>query len=76
MIMILTYRLYLVPGALIALEIIEAAAMIGVGLVASEPALAFAGAGRLGLDILFIVVGGVIVVLLKQTLFHRRASMV
>ena len=75
-IMILTYRLYLVPGALIALEIIEAAAMIGVGLVAGEPALAFAGAGRLGLDILFIVVGGVIVVLLKQTLFHRRAPMV
>jgi uncharacterized membrane protein len=76
MIMLLTYRLYLIPGALIALKIIEAAAMIGVGLVAGEPALALAGAGRFGLDVLFIVAGGVLVVLLKQTLFHRRAPMV
>ncbi len=76
MVMILSYREYLVPGALIALEIIEAAAMVGVGLVAGEPALAFAGAGRLGLDALFIVVAGVLIVLLKQTLFHRRAPMV
>jgi hypothetical protein len=76
MVMILSYREYLVPGALIALEIIEAAAMIGVGLVAGELELAIAGAGRFGLDVLFIVVGGVLVVLLKQTLFHRRAPMV
>jgi hypothetical protein len=76
MVMILSYREYLVPGALIALEIIEAAAMIGVGLVAGEPALALAGAGRLGLDALFIVVAGVLIVLLKQTLFHRRKPMV
>jgi hypothetical protein len=76
MVLILSYREYLIPGALIALEIIEAAAMIGVGLVAGEPGLALAGAGRFGLDALFIVAGGVIVVLLKQTLFHRRAPMV
>ena len=76
MVMILSYREYLIPGALIALEIIEAAAMIGVGLVAGEPALAIAGAGRFGLDVLFIVVGGVLVVVLKQTLFHRREPMV
>ncbi len=76
MILILSYREYLVPGALIALEIIEAAAMIGVGLVAGEPALALAGVGRFGLDALFIVAGGVIVVVLKQTLFHRRAPVV
>jgi hypothetical protein len=76
MVMILSYREYLVPGALIALEIIEAATMIGVGLVAGEPALALAGAGRFGLDVLFIVAGGVLVVVLKQTLFHRRAPMV
>jgi Domain of unknown function (DUF389) len=75
MVMILSYREYLVPGALIALEIIEAAAMIGVGLVAGELELALAGAGRFGLDVLFIVVGGMLVVLLKQTLFHRRAPM-
>jgi len=60
--MIVSYREYLVPGALIALEIIEAAAMIGVG--------------RFGLDVLFIVAGGVLVVVLKQALFHRRQPMV
>ena len=76
MVMILSYRDYLVPGALIALEIIEGATMIGVGLVAGEPALALAGAGRFGLDALFILAGGVLVVLLKQTLFHRREPMV
>ncbi len=75
-IMMLSYRLYLIPGALIALEIIEAAAMIGVALVAGEPALALEAAGRFGLDILFIVAGGVLVVLLKQVIFHRRAPMV
>ena len=76
MVMIVSYREYLIPGALIALEIIEAAAMIGVGLVAGEPALALAGAGRFGLDGLFIVAGGMLVVVLKQTLFHRREPMV
>ncbi len=74
--MMLSYRLYLIPGALIALEIIEVAAMIGVALVAGEPALALEGAGRFGLDVLFIVAGGVLVVLLKQVIFHRRAPMV
>ena len=39
MIMIISYREYLIPGALIALEIIEAAAMTGVALAVGEPAL-------------------------------------
>ena len=74
--MILSYRLYLIPGALIALEIIEAAAMIGVALAAGSPALMYEGAERLVLDVLLIVAGGVIVVSLKQALVHRRAPMV
>jgi len=75
-IMMLSYRLYLIPGALIALEIIEATALIGMALVAGKPELMYGGAMRLGLDVVFIVVGGMIVVLLKQVLFHRRAPMV
>ncbi len=75
-IMMTSYRLYLIPGALIALEIIEAGAMIGMALVAGEPELIFGGLGRVGLDVLFIVVGGGLVVLLKQALFHRRAPIV
>ena len=75
-IMMTSYRLYLIPGALIALEIIEAAAMIGMALVAGEPGLIYGGLGRVGLDVLFIVVGGGLVVLLKQALFHRRSPIV
>jgi uncharacterized membrane protein len=76
MIMVLSYREYLIPGALIALEVIEAAAMIGVALAAGEPAFVYEGVERLVLDSLLIVVGGVIIVLLKQALFHRRTPMV
>jgi Domain of unknown function (DUF389) len=76
MIMIVSYREYLIPGALIALEVIEAAAVIGVALAAGEPELVYEGVERLVLDGLLIVVGGVVVVLLKQALFHRREPMV
>jgi len=39
MVMIVPYREYLIPGALIALEIIEAVAITGVVLAVGEPAL-------------------------------------
>jgi len=76
MVMLLSRRHYLIPGALVALLVIEASAMIGVALAAGEPGLMLEGAERFGLDILLIVVGGVPIVLLKQVLFHRRAPMV
>jgi hypothetical protein len=76
MVMMLSYRLNLIPGALVALMIIEAAAMVGVALAAGEPALMYEGLERLGVDILLITVGGVLIVLLKQVVFHRRAPMV
>ena len=56
--------------------IIEAAAMIGMALAAGEAALAYQGVERLGLDVLMIIVGGVLVVVFKQAVFHRRAPMV
>ena len=55
--MMLSYRLSLIPGALIALMIIEAAAMVGVALAAGEPALMYEGLERFGLDVLLIVAG-------------------
>ena len=76
MVMMLSYRRYLIPGALVALMIIEAAAMVGMALAAGEPALMYEGLERFGLDVLLIVAGGVLVVLLKQTIFHRRAPIV
>lgn len=74
--MMLSYRLNLIPGALIALMIIEAAVMVGMALAAGEPALMYEQVERFGLDVLLIVAGGVLVVLLKQIIFHRRAPMV
>lgn len=56
--------------------VIEASALIGVALAAGEPGLMLEGAKRFGLDILLIVVGGVLIVLLKQAIVHRRAPMV
>ncbi len=44
MVMLISYRRYPIPGPLIALEIIEAAAMIGVALAAGSPALMYEGA--------------------------------
>ncbi len=76
LVMMLSYRRYLIPGALVALMIIEAAAMVGMALAAGELALMYEGVERLGLDVLLIVVGGGLVVLLKQIIFHRRAPIV
>jgi hypothetical protein len=76
MVMLLSRRHYLIPGALVALLVIEAAALIGVALAAGEPGLMVEGAKRFGLDVLLIVLGGVPIVLLKQALVHRRAPMI
>jgi hypothetical protein len=76
MVMLLSRRHYLIPGALVALLVIEASALIGVALAAGEPGLMVEGAKRFGLDVLLIVVGGVPIVLAKQALVHRRAPMV
>jgi hypothetical protein len=76
MVMLLSRRHYLIPGALVALLVIEASALIGVALAAGEAGLMLEGAKRFGLDILLIVAGGVPIVLLKQALVHRRAPMV
>jgi Domain of unknown function (DUF389) len=76
MVMLLSRRHYLIPGALVALLVIEAAALIGVALAAGEPGLMFEGAKRFGLDILLIVVGGIPIVVLKQAFVHRRAPMI
>jgi hypothetical protein len=76
MVMLLSRRHYLIPGALVALLVIEASALIGVALAAGEPGLMLEGAKRFVLDIVLIVAGGVPIVLLKQALVHRRAPMV
>jgi len=75
MLMLTTYRQYLLPGALIALRAIESAALVGAALVAGEPGLAFGALGRFLISAVLVFAAGV-VVWLKQTLVHRRKPMV
>ncbi len=70
------FRRSVIAGALIALVVIPAAASIGAGLAAGERRIVYNGFERLGVDILFIVVAGLIVFWLKQILVHRRQPMI
>jgi uncharacterized membrane protein len=76
MTMVFSYRRYVITGALMVLAVIPAAAMVGAALAAGKLALAYQGAERFFLDVLLIIAGGANVVLLKQTIVHRRAPMV
>jgi hypothetical protein len=75
MVMVTTYRQYLLPGALIALRVIESAALVGAALVAGEPALAYGALGRFLISAVLILAMGVLVVGLKQAILHRRNPM-
>ena len=76
MVMLTTYRQYLLPGALIALRTIESAALVGAALVAGEPGLAYGALGRFLISAGLILAAGVLVVGLKQAIVHRRKPMV
>ena len=76
MVMLTTYRRYLLPGALIALRAIESAALVGAALVAGEAGLALGALGRFLISAALILAAGVLVVGLKQVLVHRRTPMV
>ena len=73
---IATFRRSVIAGALIGLVIIPAAASIGAGLAAGERHVIYNGFERLGIDVLFIVVAGLLVFWLKQFFVHRRKSLV
>lgn len=75
-IMLTSYRRYLIPGALIMLLIIEAAALVGAALAAGEPGPAYGALVRFLISAALVVAAGVIVVGLKQTIVHRRNPMV
>ena len=73
---IAAYRRSVIAGALIALVLIHAAALIGLSMVIGRWDLALAGAERFGLDSLIVVVGCGVVFGLKQLLVHRRKPIV
>ncbi len=76
MVMIASYRRSVIAGPLVALVIIHAAASIGAGIAARQTNLILEGIERLGLDVLFIIIAGLLVFFIKQILVHRRQPIV
>ena len=69
------FRRSVIAGALIAMRLIDAAALIGIALVVGRFDLMGHGLQRLGLDLLFVVVAGLVVFSLKQVAVHRRSPL-
>ncbi len=67
-----SFRKSVIAGALIALVIINAAAMIGIGLASGRYDLAAQGLQRFGVDIVLIWITCGLVFWVKQRLFHHR----
>lgn len=70
-----SYRRSVIAGALVAMRLIEAASVVGIGLGMGRFDLAAEASVRLGLDVLFVVAAGILVFGLKQALVHRRRSL-
>jgi uncharacterized membrane protein len=66
------FRHAVLAGALIALALVPAAALVGAGLAAGEIVMALEALRRVGLDVLLVVGLGAVVVLLKQRLIHHN----
>lgn len=75
-IIVAAYRRSVIAGALIAMVIIHAAAMIGVSIVCGRWDLALEGVERFGLDIVFVIVSCFAVFAVKQALVHKRQPIV
>jgi len=73
---IAAYRRSVIAGALIAMVLIHAAAMIGVALVLGQWGLALDAVNRFGLDVGIVIVGCGLVFGLKQLAVHRRKPIV
>jgi uncharacterized membrane protein len=72
LVIITAYRRAVIAGALIALALVPAAALIGVGVAAGQVDMALEALRRVGLDMLLVIVLGGAVVLLKQRFVHRN----
>lgn len=72
LVIVTAFRHAVLAGALIALALVPAAALVGAGLAAGEVVMALAALRRVGLDVLLVIVLGGAVVLLKQRLIHHN----
>jgi uncharacterized membrane protein len=72
LLLITAFRDAVIPGALIALALVPAAALVGVGVASGQPDVALGALRRVALDVTLVIVLGGAVVLLKQRLVHRN----
>ena len=71
LVIVTSFREAVLAGALIALALVPAAGVFGMGVVAGDPNLVLEGMQRLAGDMALVVVLGGIVVLLKDRIVHR-----
>ncbi|SNR77809.1 MULTISPECIES: DUF389 domain-containing protein [Hymenobacter] len=71
-IIIAAYRRSVIAGALIALILMPAAALIGCGLAVGRSHLALEGLSRFGIDMAFVLGLGLLIFYSKQRFLHRR----
>lgn len=74
--MIAAQRTALLPGALIAMQLIPAAAMTGAALALGEGHAAAEALARLGVDVAMVVAAGILVFGYKQAMVHKRSPLV
>ncbi|HZS22417.1 MAG TPA: DUF389 domain-containing protein [Pseudonocardiaceae bacterium] len=72
LVIITAYRRAVLAGALIALALVPAAVLIGVGVAAGQVDMALDALRRVGLDMFMVIVLGGTVVVLKQRFIHRN----
>lgn len=71
LVIITSFREAVLAGALIALALVPAAGLVGVGIVAGDVGLTLDGLQRAGVDMALVVVLGGAVVFVKDRLHHR-----
>ena len=71
-IMVVSLRDFYVIGPLMLLVMISGVALVGVALAVREPGIALGALGRVGADVILILVLGALVFIWKQRQVHRR----
>lgn len=75
MTMVAAFRHDVLPGALMALMLIPAVAMVGGALALGQTDLAIGGLKRAGIDMGLMIAAGVLVFTIKRMTVHRRRSL-
>jgi hypothetical protein len=77
LVIVTAFRRAVIPGALIALALVPAAALVGMELAAGQIATALDALRRVGLDMLLVVVlGGGVLFIKQRVIHHNRHPMV